>query len=362
MNWMTRKLILLRLSLFVSSLALVSCATGFGRGQSLSLPVISSDVPVTRIAFGSCAHQDKPQLIWPGIEAAHPDLLLLLGDNIYGDTHDPQVLREKYRKQGEVEGFKQLRAKIPLWATWDDHDYGLNDEGAENPNKVDSQKAFLEFFHEPADSIRWRREGVYDSKILGVPGKRVQIILLDTRYFRGPLTLNPKPVGNKPDRYVPAPDSSSSMLGSAQWKWLEEELKKPAEIRLLVSSIQLVAHHHGWEKWNNLPHERQKLFDLIAKTGAKNVVILSGDRHRADLVREDEGVPYPLYDLTSSSLANPLPDFLRKDEADPQQIGPLIWESNFGLIQVDWETQQVSLQIRNAENQVVLRQDLQIRQ
>jgi alkaline phosphatase D len=341
-----------------ASLSLVSCASASRRAQGVPISSIEQDLAVTRIAFGSCAHQDKPQVIWRAIEEARPEMLLLLGDNIYGDTHDPKLLRAKYRQQGEDEGFRKLRAKLPIWATWDDHDYGLNDEGAENPNKVDSQKAFLEFFEEPADSVRFRREGVYDSRILGPVGKRVQIILLDTRYFRGPLTLNPKPVGNSPAKYVPSQDPSSSMLGEAQWQWLEAELRKPAELRILVSSIQVVAQHHGWEKWNNLPHERQRLFDLISRTGAKNVFFISGDRHRASLAREEQGVPYPFYDLTSSALANPLPDFLRKPEPDPQQLGPLVWESNFGLIQMDWKSGRVSLEIRNADNKVVLQHEL----
>ncbi|MDA0348331.1 MAG: hypothetical protein O3C43_17955 [Verrucomicrobia bacterium] len=57
--------------------------------------------------------------------------------------------------------------------------------------KVETQKLFLDFFNEPVESARRQREGIYDAKVFGPKGKRVQIILLDTRYFRGP--LKPKP-------------------------------------------------------------------------------------------------------------------------------------------------------------------------
>ena len=80
------------------------------------------------------------------------------------------------------------------------------------------------------------------------------------------------------------------MLGEDQWRWLAEQLRVPAEVRLLVSSIQVVAEDHGWEKWMNFPHERERLFKLIRETGAEGVIILSGDRHLAELSMMDGGV------------------------------------------------------------------------
>ena len=44
--------------------------------------------PLSRIAFGSCATQERPQPIWTSVLASRPQLLLLLGDNIYADTKD----------------------------------------------------------------------------------------------------------------------------------------------------------------------------------------------------------------------------------------------------------------------------------
>jgi alkaline phosphatase D len=62
--------------------------------------VLPTDAPVRRIAFGSCAHQDKPQPIWDVIATAEPDLLLL-GDNVYADSSDPQRIRAAYKKLGQ---------------------------------------------------------------------------------------------------------------------------------------------------------------------------------------------------------------------------------------------------------------------
>jgi alkaline phosphatase D len=97
------------------------------------------------------------------------------------------------------------------------------------------------------------------------------------------------------------------MLGEAQWAWLAERLREPADLRLVVSSIQVLAEGHGWERWGNLPGERARLFDLIGATGANGVVLLSGDRHIGGLYREPAGVPYPLTEITSSGINQVFP-------------------------------------------------------
>lgn len=325
------------------------CATGGSstpEKASYSQLTLNPDAVVTQLGFGSCAHQDKPQPIWPAILEAQPDLFILMGDNIYGDTEDMDLLRAKYRKAASIEGFRALRERVPVLATWDDHDYGFDDSGAEFPKKKESREAFLDFIGEPANSSRRAHEGIYDAQVFGPPGKRLQIILLDMRYFRDPLKKKAvRAKGEGP--YEQSDDPSLTLLGEEQWKWLEAQLRVPAELRILVSSIQVVAQSHAWEKWGNFPHERKRLFDLIDQTGAEGVVILSGDRHRSSLARQVKDVPYPIYDFTVSALANPLPTFLLGPEPDPLRIGPLYDDSNFGWMGIDWKAKRIELEIRD---------------
>ena len=248
-------------------------------------------LPLRRIAFGSCATQARPQPIWDAVVATRPELTLLLGDNIYADTLDMNVMRAKYAKLAAMPGFQLLRKTCPILATWDDHDLGANDAGGDYPKKDESQKVFLDFFGDPADSPRRHRPGVYDSKVFGPEGKRVQVILLDTRYFRSRLKRK-QPCKNS-DPYEGNPDPTTTILGEAQWRWLGEQLRVPAEVRLLVSSIQVVAQDHGFEKWMNFPHERERLYNLIRETRAEGVIILSGDRHLAELSMMDAQLGYP---------------------------------------------------------------------
>ena len=194
--------------------------------------------PLTRIAFGSCADQAKPQPIWDAILAYHPDLFIFMGDNVYGDfnTADAANLRRAYTLASQIEGYNRLRDNVSHLAVWDDHDYGINDGGGDFPHKTVSKELFLEFWNVPASDVRRTREGIYDSHIIGPPGMRVQVILLDLRWFRSPLKPTDQRGAAGRERYLPDPDPAKTMLGATQWGWLSEELRKPAELRLLVSS------------------------------------------------------------------------------------------------------------------------------
>jgi alkaline phosphatase D len=294
------------------------------------------DQPIQRIAFGSCAKQDQPQPIWEPILGSQPDVFLMIGDNIYGDTDDMKVLQAKWKKLAGQRGLRALRKSARFLATWDDHDYGRDDAGAEYPFRQESQQAFLDFLDEPADSPRRMQEGVYDSTVIGPVGKRVQFILLDTRYHRSPLKKNGlERVAGKPypGPYAPTDDESATMLGETQWAWLAEQLQVEAEVRIIASSVQVLANEHAWEKWGNFPKERQKLFNLIREAKASGVIFISGDRHHAELSRNDDVLSYPLFDVTSSSLNAPSKP---KTEPNTDRLGELYTPVNFGWIEIDW--------------------------
>src|SRR5436190_22680693 len=73
-------------------------------------PADADKKPLTRIAFGSCAHQDRPQPIWGPIVAARPELFLFAGDAIYADTEDMKVMRAKYARLAAMPGYQNVRA------------------------------------------------------------------------------------------------------------------------------------------------------------------------------------------------------------------------------------------------------------
>lgn len=302
--------------------------------------------PLSRIAFGSCANQTMAQPIWEPILAYRPDLFIFAGDNVYGDFSgsDAANLKRAYDGARQIAGYARLRDTVNHLAVWDDHDYGLNDGGVEFAHKAVSKDLFLDFWNAPATDIRRQREGIYDSHIIGPDGMRVQVILLDVRWFRSPLKVTDQRGAPGKERYVPDPDPAKTMLGGEQWAWLTAELRKPAEVRLIVSSTQVLAEGHGWERWGNLPLEKQKLIDTIRTSGAKGVVLLSGDRHIGALYRETWADLYPLYEATSSGL-NMV--YWAAKEAGPNRLGAIYAAANFGVVDIDWWERKLLLGLRD---------------
>ena len=303
---------------------------------------------IHRIALGSCALQWEPQPIWKKIGEAQPDLFLFLGDNIYGDWHgqNPFVpshgsLVADYRMLMDKPEFAAVREQVHFMATWDNHDYGLHNGGADFELKEMARDIFLDFFGEPEDTPRRKRDGIYDAKIMGPEGKRLQVIMLDNRWNRDPLIPDSRSdevratlgiVGSM--GHIPNTDITTTMLGESQWQWLEEQLKKPAEIRLICSGTQIVNDSKGMQEWGNFPHERKRLFDLIASSRANGVLLLSGNVHYSEVSKTDEG-PYPIYDFTSSGMTHNNSEYAQVET--PYRVAGPYAQPNFGLININWE-------------------------
>lgn len=304
---------------------------------SLGLPAQTPAPLVSRIAFGSCGHEDKPQPILDTARMHRPDLFVWLGDNIYGDTRDMRVLREKYARLGAKPEFQRLRQSCRMLATWDDHDYGWNDAGRHYPYKQASKEIFLEFWGEPADSPRRKHEGIYTSYLFESGGRRVQMILLDNRTFRDDLRTYRGELHREgrffyPLDYYPHETPDSTLLGEEQWRWLETELQKPADLRIIGSGTQFGISYNGYEAWANFPHERQRMLDLIKKTRANGVIFITGDVHYGEISVLHEPGLYPIYDVTASGITS---TWYFATPNDNRIEGPVM-DNHFGQISIDW--------------------------
>jgi alkaline phosphatase D len=305
----------------------------------LSIGQAQQTIPTlpSRIAFGSCGSQEQPMPVLDTALARRPDLFIWLGDNIYGDTKDMAVLRAKYAKLGAKPEFQRLKNASRFLATWDDHDYGWNDSGRHYAFKKQSKDIFLEFWDEPADSPRRQHEGIYTSYMYEKNGKRMQIILLDNRSFRDNLRLYRGELSHDeryfyPLDYYPHEITDSTLLGQEQWAWLEGELKKPADLRLIGSGSQFSIAFNGYEAWANYPHERQRMLNLIKKTRANGVLFLTGDVHYAEIsVLREQGM-YPIYDVTASGITS---TWLFATPNENRIEGPVM-ENHFGMLNIDW--------------------------
>ncbi len=323
-------------------------------------PALPLQSTISKILVASCNDEELDSPALAQIAKEDADLFLMIGDNVYGDrdgrdyaNNQPELeeLRESFADLAARPEFQAVRAKFPMMVAWDDHDYGLNDGG-----KHFAFRQYAELIHETfwglGDDEVGQYPGTYYARSFGPEGQRVQVIMLDTRFFRSDLT--PTDEYNKPgkERYMPAPEGSyQDMLGSAQWTWLQNRLQDPADIRFIVSSIQVMPTVHGWESWDKLPAERERLFELIRESGEGGVVFLSGDRHTAFIYEEDGLLPYEANELTASSLNVAFAK--ESDEVDPRQVGAAYPPENYGEVDIDWEGRTISLLVKDVEGQTV---------
>ncbi|WOE74937.1 alkaline phosphatase D family protein [Alterisphingorhabdus coralli] len=335
-----------------------------------SLPVagpnaaLDESKALTRIAFGSCYNENRPADIWGQISKTDPDMFLMIGDNIYGDTGSnwaanlPSVQRS-YAKLAATPEFQEFRANIPMMTSWDDHDYGANDAGGAFAFKEYAERLYETFWDSPREVKA--RPGVYESRMVGPEGKKVQIILLDTRYFRSDLLRKPYrmerwAMGN----YAEDSDPEATILGDAQWEWLAQELRKPADLRLIFSSIQVITKAHDFESWSNFPLEQERLYSLLTAYNIDNAVLLSGDRHSGGLYRTQlPGKDKPLWELTSSSLNYSFRSGDTGDrEPDEHRVGGFFSDENFGQIDIDWDGKKVKLTLTRSDGETLISQDV----
>lgn len=332
---------------------LAACAPPQNPPRS-GLPARSNRPGMLRVAVASCCNQNQPQPIWDAVLAEAPDHMVFAGDNVYASRQpfDIAALHAAYVQQAQVANFRRLRQEVAHSAIWDDHDYGLNDGGADFMHRQASKDAFLEFWSVPLDDERRARPGLYHARFLeGPDGRRVQIIVLDTRWWRSALKPTDQRDAPGKERYLPDADPSKTMLGEEQWRWLEARLRAPADAHLIVSSIQLLAEGHGYERWGNLPLERDRFLRTVRHSGARGVVIVSGDRHIGAMYRDATADHRSvLWEMTSSGVTHP---WTTANEPGPNRVGPLVRETHYGLVSFDLAAGMLTLSLRGLDNQTL---------
>ncbi|HNB48553.1 MAG TPA: alkaline phosphatase D family protein [Chitinophagales bacterium] len=331
-------------------LLLVSAITIFLFGCKNSSDNNVPEEPLSRIAFGSCCHQNLgDKKIFDRILELNPQLYIAGGDNMYGDFFalapgTKEYMEGAYRGLDASQSWKKLRASVPIIATWDDHDTGENDATTANPVKDIAKDLFFKYWNIPENDPRRSRPdgGIYGSYYYNDDEHRVQVLMLDLRYNHSPYkSSGPAAALSGYDTML---SPNATILGATQWTWLEEELRKPAKVRIIMSSLQFNSLYDGSENWAVLPLEKQKMYDLIKSTGANGVFFLSGDVHYSELTKTQPAGMYPIYDVTSSGITH------HEDKVSPRnnsiRVGKGWQYVNFGFIDIDWKASPVSIKLQ----------------
>ena len=313
-----------------------------------------------RVAFGGCAQYYPPyERMWDSIQVRRPDAFLLLGDNVYidlpqniGPFHDYTY----YRRQSRPE-FRRLVASTPIYAIWDDHDAGIDDVFLGiYTDKPSWKPQFFELFrrnwNNPSYGQEPERPGVWFNFRIGP----AEFFMLDGRYYRENF-LEPNP----------------SMLGPEQKVWLLDALgKSTATFKLIVSPVAFsdeakidndILPSDGdypflaKDVWSGFQGERQEIYDYLADNRISGVVLLSADRHRADLRINNRPRGYPLYELMCSWLTNPNPS---------HSSGTPLWEyfekPTYALLSFDptGDDPTMTMEVATIDGDTVLLKDLHL--
>lgn len=254
----------------------------------------------TTLAMGSCASSSKFFDVWTQIAAKNIDALILLGDTPYIDSTKLSVNRSRHREFLSIPSLTELGASTPVWATWDDHDFGGNDTDGKVANKKILRQVFTEY--RAQKQFGDGEHGVY-TKFRRGP---VEVFMIDPRYFS---QAEPSPI----DRGKP------TCLGTTQWQWLLDGLKHSTAAFKLLATGMIWDDKKNSEKddWETYAHEREALFDFIGENQIRGVVLIGGDihvsRHLKYPMKERMGydlhqfIISPLHDRVIPSLNVPHP-------------------------------------------------------
>ncbi len=296
------------------------------------------------IAFGSCARflSDREQSIWNAVYKEHPDLFFWVGDNIYGDALDSDILREEYLRQRDVDALQSVIRNIPNLATWDDHDFGLNNHDKTNPIKKEALAVFKQVWANPSYGED-DNAGVY----FKYSYSDVDFFFIDGRYHRGP--------NAKPD------SSEKSLLGKRQYEWLTKNLAESKAIfKLIISGSGWASTKGiGSDSWSSFLTERNRLFDFITKNKVGGVVLLSGDTHVGELnaIPWSKNGGYDFYDLVGSPLAQSTGRNWMEGKREIR-IRPVYFSGpNFGRVTFHLDTKSPYLEFTliNPRNEIVMK-------
>lgn len=331
--------------------------------------------------------------LWDQISSIDPDLIILLGDNMYADTRKgigqfvaatPTDIKNKYNKLNEDKIFTSMVEKVGGWnniaATFDDHDYGINNGNKNYPYKLQSQQLFWDFINVPTESPTRRQKGVYSSKEFSINlnnlisnktiTAKFPTIMTKSTYIINDIADEGTAMGNETKQRNQKPlnefrykvimldmrsnsgeevESSSmsnkekssldnELLGDEQWLWLEKEINSDVDLIIIGSSIQLLPTDKLTEEsWGANPRARTRMISLILASKCPNVLVLSGDVHYAEISKvkcswmetQNSGIDFDNYTDDSSGIrdnSSRSTDSSKSDADDSVHKNDILWE------------------------------------
>jgi phosphodiesterase/alkaline phosphatase D-like protein len=274
------------------------------------------------VAFGSCNRQNLPQEFWKNIALQHPSHFLWMGDAVYAKGHSVDRLFQAYDTLLSNENYQRFTKGVYIDGVWDDHDYGVNDAGGYISNRLQRQVEYLTFLQKSGNTNiqpLFEQDGIYHTLDIPFDDRLMKVIFLDTRSFRSVHYIRSLgefrfPLSALIASAIRASYSimgfgrnyAGSMLGEAQWTWLEHTLQQStADVHIIISSVQVLTSNPVFESWGHFPIEKQRLLTLLGRYQPQHTVLLSGDVHLGEISHASYGHNRQrLVEVTSSGLTH----------------------------------------------------------
>jgi alkaline phosphatase D len=201
----------------------------------------------------------------------------------YDPPHETTTLadyRRRYAHYRRDPDLQDAHRQHPFVAVWDDHEFADNAHpaGAGNHQPVDGdwqarKRAAMQAYAEWMP-IREQMDGKIYRRLRF--GSLADLIMLDTRIEgRDPQVPGP----SSPDRT----NAMRQLLGAQQELWLRMQLMDAgARWKLLGQQVMLAAvldQFPNVDQWDGYPAARRRVFDMLAESNARDVVVLTGDVH-----------------------------------------------------------------------------------
>ncbi|HBE69700.1 MAG TPA: alkaline phosphatase [Planctomycetaceae bacterium] len=246
---------------------------------------------IFKLGFGSCCHKigvHNPNL-FNVILKRRPHAMMLLGDIAVDDRNNEiNMHRADYQLRDVSQPWSKLAANLPLYASWDDHDYFDNDlSGIPKKYNDADREAVREVYQDNWNNppVSRQQKGIYFSTRVGP----IEIIMLDTRSCRD---------GKRRGKY-------GSYLGQPQMEWLKRTLKQSTATFKVISSGTMWSDYvskakDSWGSWD--VEAREELFALIERERIRGVLLVSGDRHGARAFRIPRPSGFTFYEFEPATL------------------------------------------------------------
>ncbi len=262
-----------------------------GQGSFRTAPKPNTSETI-RIAFGSCFHKigvHNPNLM--RLITKRGNLAMLLLGDIAVDDRDAQfnLHYADYLLRDVSKPWRMFAANIPVYTSWDDHDYLNNDKsGLQNGEITNKLREKLRMVWQD----NWNNPGrstkvpcIYFNTIIG----DVEIIMLDTRSYR-----DWKIRGQR-----------GSYLGDAQMQWLLKTLKASKARFIILTSGTMWSDYMSkakdtWGSWD-IPG-REEIYNCIEENQIGGVLLLSGDRHGARGFKIERPSGFTLVEFETATL------------------------------------------------------------